>query len=482
MIHFILLFLSLNANAQISGGTQDVNIVSGSVSVSGTSAVTQSGAWNVTADTELLAPTTLADALANPTISGIANYLLGFNGTTWDRLRSSTANGLVVDVSRVQGTVAVSGPLTDTQLRASAVPVSGPLTDTQLRATPVPISGTVSTGGLTDTQLRATAVPVSGTVTANLGTIAGVATAANQTSEISVLNTIATNTGAQATDTLQTGTITALNGNVVINAQGAYTITALITGTWVATLQAEGLMADGTTWQQIPIYTINTTLPYAQALTTTTNGSFAITGGGYTQIRIKASAFTSGTVTIALNASLAQQTIFSAQLGSWTVQGPGLTKGTQGTTGFATQDLKDAGRASKIYSANFTAATTEGLVTLTPITDGAAGGTATSFVITNGKRLRIQSLCINTRNAGAAAQGVVVNLRVNTAGAVTTTSNLLLSVAAGTSLATANITASNCAPIPDGLEIAGNGTVQIGLSQIGTATANNSVTLVGYEY
>jgi len=34
----------------------------------------------------------------------------------------------------------VTGPLTDTQLRATAVPVSGPLTDTQLRATAVPVS------------------------------------------------------------------------------------------------------------------------------------------------------------------------------------------------------------------------------------------------------------------------------------------------------------------------------------------------------
>ncbi len=85
----------------------------------------------------------------------------------------------------VTGTVTATGPLTDTQLRATAVPVSGtvtatgPLTDTQLRATAVPVSGTVSatvsgtvtaTGPLTDTQLRATAVPVSGTVTANAGT------------------------------------------------------------------------------------------------------------------------------------------------------------------------------------------------------------------------------------------------------------------------------------------------------------------------
>src|SRR6185369_17088770 len=56
--------------------------------------------------------------------------------------------------------VAVTGPLTDAQLRATPVPVSGPLTDTQLRATAVPVSGP-----LTDTQLRATAVPVSGPLT-----------------------------------------------------------------------------------------------------------------------------------------------------------------------------------------------------------------------------------------------------------------------------------------------------------------------------
>jgi hypothetical protein len=61
----------------------------------------------------------------------------------------------------IAATVAVSGPLTDTQLRAAAVPVSG----TFWQATqPVSIAATVAVSGpLTDTQLRATAVPVSGT-------------------------------------------------------------------------------------------------------------------------------------------------------------------------------------------------------------------------------------------------------------------------------------------------------------------------------
>jgi hypothetical protein len=76
----------------------------------------------------------------------------------------------------IAASVAVTGPLTDTQLRASAVPVSfaapvavtGPLTNAELRATPVPVSGP-----LTDAQLRATPVPVSGTVSSTTTSSAG---------------------------------------------------------------------------------------------------------------------------------------------------------------------------------------------------------------------------------------------------------------------------------------------------------------------
>jgi hypothetical protein len=49
-----------------------------------------------------------------------------------------------VKVTLDSESVSVTGPLTDTQLRATAVPISGALTDTQLRATPVPVSGSFS--------------------------------------------------------------------------------------------------------------------------------------------------------------------------------------------------------------------------------------------------------------------------------------------------------------------------------------------------
>lgn len=116
----------------------------------------------------------------------------------------TTANASLSSIdSKLTGPLAVTGPLTDTQLRASPVPVSGTvsvsnpgLTDTELRASPVAVSaaslplptgastaalqttGNASlssidskltaplavTGPLTDAQLRATPVPVSGTV------------------------------------------------------------------------------------------------------------------------------------------------------------------------------------------------------------------------------------------------------------------------------------------------------------------------------
>jgi hypothetical protein len=60
-------------------------------------------------------------------------------------LKQTQANATAIKVDGSAATQPVSGPLTDTQLRATPVPVSGPLTDTQLRATPVPVSGTVTT-------------------------------------------------------------------------------------------------------------------------------------------------------------------------------------------------------------------------------------------------------------------------------------------------------------------------------------------------
>lgn len=287
--------------------------------------------------------------------------------------------------------LAVTGPLTDIQLRASAVPVSvsnfpatqavtGPLTDAQLRATAVPVSGTF---------FQATQ-PVSA---ASLPLPSGASTLAEQQSQTTVLNTIAANTSAQSTDTLSNGTITAVNGAVAVNAQGGFTVSAIISGTWSATLVAEGLMANGTTWQQIPMYIVQTSLPYLTTFTVTTNASVLITGGGYTQIRIRASAFTSGTVNVGLNASLSQQTVFASQLGSYTVSASPI----------------DGAKAS--YSA-------------TAIAVGAGAVTTDVFRITGSasRTIRVTKIAFSGTQTTAAVRDVVIIKRstANTGGTVAT--------------------------------------------------------------
>jgi len=190
--------------------------------------------------------------------------------------------------------------------------------------TPISSNNTliVPCAGLLQVRILATAF-TSGTVNVAYG----VGPFESLTPFLSQLQAINTNTGAQSTDTIFSGTITALNGSVPVNAQGDYTVSANITGTWVGTLVAEGQLADST-WIILPMYIISpTTIPYVSTFSTTANGAFLITGGGYYQVRIRASAYTSGTVSVALDASLAQQTIFSSQLGSWTVN-PGNTPNT----------------------------------------------------------------------------------------------------------------------------------------------------------
>lgn len=92
-------------------------------------------------------------------------------------------DGLDVPVVGGQAAMAASIPVViasdQTMINVAvsgSVAVTGPLTDAQLRAVPVPVSGTVSTGGLTDAQLRASAVPVS---TTQLATTLGQKTMAN---------------------------------------------------------------------------------------------------------------------------------------------------------------------------------------------------------------------------------------------------------------------------------------------------------------
>jgi hypothetical protein len=170
--------------------------------------------------------------------------------------------------------------------------------------------------------------------------------------------------------------------------------------------------------------------------------------------------------------------------GTVIVTPPTLTKGTQGSTGFSTQNLKDAGRTYITFTADAVAGVVaETLLTFTVNKQGTATASQTNYTVTSGKTLRIQAITIGVQAGAAAGEWVRVKLRHNTAGATTTASSLVLTAACGTGGATTAGMGEESFPLPDGLEIFGNGTQTIALTHISSATTNvESITLVGYEY
>lgn len=97
--------------------------------------------------------------------------------------------------------------------------------------------------------------------------------------------------------------ITALNGAAQISLGGQASVSVTLTGTWVAVITPELSFDGGATW--IATYF---RLPAIGQIQNTVSaiGSYAIvTVGGASHARVRASAFTSGTITAALRASQA---------------------------------------------------------------------------------------------------------------------------------------------------------------------------------
>src|SRR3954465_4736704 len=95
---------------------------------------------------------------ATDTIGGV-NYelfkIVGGEAGNAEPIGGTALYGLKGDITRIQTPVAVTGPLTNAEARASALPVVGPMTNTEARASALPVSGNWTVGGLTDAQLRA---------------------------------------------------------------------------------------------------------------------------------------------------------------------------------------------------------------------------------------------------------------------------------------------------------------------------------------
>lgn len=189
--------------------------VSGTVGVSGSVAVT-----GPLTDTQLRATAVTVSAASLPLPAGAATAAKqdemiaaiagispgGGSGGDASAANQVTMIGHLADIeTALGGTLAVSGPLTDTQLRAAPVTVSGDVGVTGSVAVtgdfypatqPVSIAGTVAVSGpLTDAQLRQAPVPVS-LASAPLPT--GAATATKQDAVIAALTNLLTTAGFEA--------------------------------------------------------------------------------------------------------------------------------------------------------------------------------------------------------------------------------------------------------------------------------------------
>ena len=109
--------------------------------------------WQATQPVSAAALPLPADAATQTTLALIKAKTDNIDVALSTRTKPADQQHVIVDSS---ASIAVTGPLTDAQLRNSAVPVSGPLTDAQLRATPVPVStAAVSTVNSTTATLAA---------------------------------------------------------------------------------------------------------------------------------------------------------------------------------------------------------------------------------------------------------------------------------------------------------------------------------------
>lgn len=150
---------------------------------------------------------------------------------------------------------------------------------------------------------------------------------------------------------------------------------------------------------------------------------------------------------------------------------------TQGGFGLAVQRFQDAGRAYWNFSWDAVAGvTSEALVSGVANLAGTNAGTATSYTVTTGKRLRLMGISVDL--TGTAAGNVKLMVRSATP-ALAITSPLIYRCQLGITATTAFDHKEH--QWPEGIEIAAG--QAIGVSQLATVTTvNTTITLNGFEY
>lgn len=295
-----------------------------------TTAVTQATAANLNATVVQSSGTNLhvnVDSAPTTTVTGTVTANAGTNLNTSALALSATQTDGTQKTKIVDGSNATVGPVT-TLSAVNYMPVvtaSSATPGAALVARSIQVAGSDGTNAQTistDSTGKLNVNNISGTV--SLPT--GASTSANQTNGSQTTRiTDGTNTAAVkaastaavasdpslvvamspnsrsplSQDTTSSGTITANGQTVTINPNGTGTVGVQITGSWIGTIEFEattdGVTFFSVTFSGVPAGTL------VNNIAANTNGR--INSSGYNQVRLRASAWTSGTASISLIAT-----------------------------------------------------------------------------------------------------------------------------------------------------------------------------------
>jgi hypothetical protein len=165
-------------------------------------------------------------------------------------------------------------------------------------------------------------------------------------------------------------------------------------------------------------------------------------------------------------------------------------KGTQASFGLGTQDLKDSGRSTVMFTGSFaTTATAETLMSfVTSSANAAVSGSVTSYTVTAGKRLRIQGIYATARASTGTTARAVATMRSRTTGSppATAASNLQAIWVTSTPAAATATAFPALGQVPDGWEIPGGSAIAFTITDPGWVTGSSVLTIdftvIAFEY
>jgi hypothetical protein len=269
--------------------------------------------------------------------------------------------------------------------------------------------------------------------------------------------------------------------------------TVAVTGTfWQATQPvslASSVAVTGTFWQATQPVSIAATVAVSGPVTDTQlrASPVPVSGSFYPVTQPVSGTFWQATQPVSGTFWQATQPVSIASMPSTPVTGSfyQATQPVSLAATVATRDLKDTSRTivnAATAIAGVTAVTTEALLALNVSRDGAATASVTTLAVTNGKKLRIVGVVAGVISTAAAVISARVSLRMNPSGAVAASSPILAILPLSQQAAALAQGGDTCViMLPEAIEL--SGTMQVGLSQIASATTGTVwASLIAYEY